>query len=76
MSITIGVLIPMLFMVGVVAIAEVIGLSGGAQMLVGGATMFAALAAWEYSPLKHTYGFMAGSDASAGYWGWRKGDSE
>jgi len=75
MSITYGAVVPMLFAVGVVVIASSAGLPGFAPALLGGAGLLAALFAWEYSPLNHSYGFGSGYDPSAGYWGWQGDDN-
>jgi len=74
MSVTYAAVVPLITAMIAAAAAQKAGLPGAAPMLVGGAAALATLAAWAYSPLKHSYGFGASADPTAGHWGFGHDD--
>jgi len=76
MGITYGVTVPFIFGFAVYLSATTVGLSSTVSSIVAGSVMLVVAAAWLYSPLRLSYGFMARSDRWAGYWGFSDGDAE
>lgn len=61
--------IPLIACIVAISIAEIVGVSGVAGMLLGAGAMVATFAVYDFSPLPVATGFCSGDDRTAGHWG-------